>query len=365
MSMKSFIHHRKGQTPRQAHVDLEGLKDDELGRQGFQGRTAQLYRRNDPTTYRAEGDYRLREADAATLPCEDQSDPRGRPLALLENDDCRVTVSRRSQPMPYFFRSVDGDEAHFVHRGSGTFETEFGPIRYEVGDYVVIPKAVTYRIVPDGPDNLFFSIETTGELDVPDSGILGRHAPFDPTLLTVPEPKLLDGDGREEFEIVIQHDRQLSSIFYDHHPCDVVGWKGDLFPFKFNIRDWNTIMSDTLHLPPTVHTFMTAPGVLLAHFLPRPAEGRKGAERLPWYHRNADYDEVALFHAGTFLGMPLPVGHITHSPQGIHHGPPEIGREMARKSHDEFTRLEWEIIAFDTLRPLRVSDALRDAEIQR
>ena len=63
--------------------------------------------------------------------------------------------------------------------------------------------------------------------------------------------------------------------------------------------------------------------------------------------------------------MPLPVGHITHFPQGIHHGPPEIGREMARKNHDAFTRLEWEIIAFDTVRPLRVTDALRDAEIQR
>ena len=35
----------------QAHVDLEGLKDDELGRQGFSGKVAELYRRNDPTAW--------------------------------------------------------------------------------------------------------------------------------------------------------------------------------------------------------------------------------------------------------------------------------------------------------------------------
>lgn len=363
--MKSFIQLRKGETPRQAHVDLQGLKDDELGRRGFQGRTAQLYRRNDPTRYRVEGEYRHRDVDAAGLEPEDLADPRGRPLVLLENADCRIFVSRRAQAMPAFFRSVDGDTAWFVHRGSGAFETEFGPLAYEPGDYVVVPKAVTFRIVPDDPDNLFVGIETVGELEIPDFGMLGRHAPFDPTLLTVPEPRVLEGDGRDEWEVVVQHDGQLSSIFYPFHPCDVAGWKGDLFPFKLNIRDWNSLMCDTLHLPPTVHQFLVAPGVMVAHFLPRPAESREGVERLPWYHRNADYDEVAFYHSGSFLGARLPIGHLIHAPQGIHHGAPEIAREMARKRHHEFSRLEWEIIAFDTVRPLRPSQAMRAAEIRR
>jgi homogentisate 1,2-dioxygenase len=53
--MESFIHLRKGRTPRRLHADLDGLKDDELGRGGFTGRTANIYRRNDPTAYRSEG----------------------------------------------------------------------------------------------------------------------------------------------------------------------------------------------------------------------------------------------------------------------------------------------------------------------
>ena len=53
-AMESFIHLRKGKTPRRLHADLDGLKDDELGRGGFTGRTANMYRRNDPTAYRVE-----------------------------------------------------------------------------------------------------------------------------------------------------------------------------------------------------------------------------------------------------------------------------------------------------------------------
>lgn len=357
--MKSFVHFRRGETPRQAHRDLDGLKEEELGRQGFAGRVAMLYRREEPKTRRVVGDYRLREADAGALLPEDLSDPRGRPLLLLHNDDCRILLSRRSAAMPYFFRSVDADTLHFVHRGTGRCETEFGPLAYEPGDYLALPKAVTYRIVPDTADNVFFVLETNGEMQLPDGGILGRHAPFDPTLLTVPEPEPRDAGGRREWEVVVEHQGERTSLFYDFDPCAVVGWKGDLFPWKLNIRDWNVVLSDTLHLPPSVHQFLAAPGVVVVHFLPRPAEGREGTERLPWYHRNADCDEVILYHGGDFLGMPLPAGRISHSPQGIHHGPPERAREHARRTHHEVSRVEWQMISFDVTRPLTVSDAFR------
>ena len=56
--MESFVHLRKGTTPRRLHADLDGLKDDELGRGGFTGRTANMYRRNDPTAYRSSGPLR-------------------------------------------------------------------------------------------------------------------------------------------------------------------------------------------------------------------------------------------------------------------------------------------------------------------
>ena len=50
--MESFVHLRKGKTPHRLHADLDGPRDDELGRCGFTGRTANMYRRHDPTAYR-------------------------------------------------------------------------------------------------------------------------------------------------------------------------------------------------------------------------------------------------------------------------------------------------------------------------
>ena len=46
--MESFVHLRKGRTPKRLHADLDGLKDDELGRGGFTGRTANIYRGTTP-----------------------------------------------------------------------------------------------------------------------------------------------------------------------------------------------------------------------------------------------------------------------------------------------------------------------------
>jgi len=356
-TMRSFVQFTKGRVPRRVHRDLDGLKDDELGRRGFQGRHAQLYRRNDPTRFRAQGRLRVVNLRPEHMAPSDATDPAGTPQRLFGNADCQIWLSRRAQPMPFYRRNVDGDEVHFVHRGAGVVETEFGTIPYEPGDYLVIPKAVTHRVVPADETGVFFIVETTGELEVPDYGLFGRHTPFDPSIVFVPEAAVLPSD-RTEYEVRIKYDGAYESIVYPHNPCDVEGWRGDYFPWKLNIRDWNVVMSDTLHLVPTVHAFLQAPGVWVLNFLPRRLENVRGVERLPYFHRNADYDEIAFFHGGSVLGQPLPAGLITHSPQGLHHGAPETAREHARSTFEEYDRIDWEIIAVDTARPLRLDPAL-------
>ncbi|MDT5151029.1 MAG: homogentisate 1,2-dioxygenase [Mycobacterium sp.] len=143
--MESFIHLRKGKTPRRLHADLDGLKDDELGRGGFTGRTANIYRRNDPTAYRSVGPLRPVDVLSSELKPTDATDANGGPLLMFFNADCLVLLSRRSEPMPYFVRYVDGDLLFFVHDGSGLLETEFGPLHYRVGDWVYIPSGRTRR----------------------------------------------------------------------------------------------------------------------------------------------------------------------------------------------------------------------------
>ncbi|HET9563776.1 MAG TPA: homogentisate 1,2-dioxygenase [Mycobacterium sp.] len=357
--MESFVHLRKGTTPRRLHADLGGLKDDELGRGGFTGRTANIYRRNDPTDYRSAGPLRPVDVLASELKPGDATDAAGGPMLLFSNADCQVLLSRRSEPMPFFVRYVDGDLLSFVHKGAGLLETEFGPLRYREGDWVYIPKACTFRQVPDsgeaGASNLLL-IQATDEFRVPPPGALGRHFPFDPSQVVIPEPAPIDDDGRDEYEVRLMHSPidgvGTTSLFYQHHPIDVEGWRGDNFAFTFNIADYNVVTSDSVHLPPTVHLFMQATGVYVMNFLPKPAESVPGTERTPWYHRNVDYDEIAFFHGGSLYGIPMPPGLISHAPQGVHHGAPEKARERARRKFDEYDKVDWSVIAIDTRRRL-------------
>ena len=354
--MESFVHHRKGTTPPRLHADLDGLKDDELGRGGFTGRTASLYRRHDQTHFRATGPLRPVDVLADQLKPADATDPAGAPLLLFSNADCRISLSRRCEPMPFHVRYIDGDLLCFVHQGSGRLETEFGPLDYRPGDWIYLPKACTWRQLPDAdqdPDgNTWLMIEAAEEFRTPPAGPLGRHWPFDPSQACVPEPEPIADDDRTSYEVRLMHrdvdGAGTTSLFYEHHPLDVEGWQGDNFPFTFNIEDYHVVTSASVHLPAMVHLFMAATGVYVCNFLPKPAESVPGTERTPWYHRNVDFDEVAFFHGGTLFGIPMPPGLISHAPQGIHHGAPEKARERARRKFDDFSTVDWKVIAIDT-----------------
>ena len=351
--MESFVHLRKGRTPRRLHADLDGLKDDELGRGGFTGRTANMYRRNDPTAYRSAGPLRPVDVLGSELKPSDSTDAYGGPMLLFHNDDCRISLSRRTEPMPFFVRHVDGDLLCFVHRGTGRLDTEFGPLDYREGDWVYLPKACTWRQTPSSESTVFM-VEATDEFRVPPPSQLGRHFPFDPSQVVIPEPVPLNSPppAGDEYEVRLIHEGGPTTLYYQHHPLDVEGWRGDNFAFIFNIDDYNVVTSDSVHLPPTVHLFMQATGVYVMNFLPKPAEGVAGTERTPWYHRNVDFDEIAFFHGGSLYGIPMPPGLITHAPQGVHHGAPEKARERARRTFDEHTRVDWQVIAVDTRKRL-------------
>ena len=141
-------------------------------------------------------------------------------------------------------------------------------------------------------------------------------------------------------------------------PLKAVGWKGDLFPYKFNVRDILPIMSDRIHLAPSSWATFEAAGVVVVSFVPQIAVADLDAEELPSYHRNIDMDEVMLSHADDDPGGRRP-GGFGHTPQGILHGANEEFRaqfQRKRKPGDRRTRT---MIGVDTYRPLVVSPEFR------
>jgi homogentisate 1,2-dioxygenase len=126
-----------------------------------------------------------------------------------------------------------------------------------------------------------------------------------------------------------------------------------------NVADIRPIVSPRYHLPPSVHTTFLAKNFVICSFLPRPLESEEGAMKVPFYHRNIDFDEVIFYHAGNFFSREgISAGAVTFHPQGIHHGPhPNAAKNAADK-----TKTEEIAVMVDTYRPLVPTVAAESVE---
>ncbi|MCC7140976.1 MAG: homogentisate 1,2-dioxygenase [Candidatus Eisenbacteria bacterium] len=359
----------RGRITRQAHVDIpEGTVEEEYARGGFFGRYAHIYRTAPLVNWsRIEGDLRPLAFTLERLPGLGGDYTSSR-TPFLRNADCVLRFATLLEAMPYYFRNGDGDEVLFVHRGRGVLETDFGPLAYRVGDYLVIPRGTMYRISPEQETRLLI-IETAGEVRLPEKGILGQHALFDPAVINVPTPECpaaelgasLLAPRNGEWEVRVQRQSRLTSIFYPFDPMNVVGWKGDLTVWQLNVADIRPILSERYHLPPTAHATFVADRVVIVSFLPRGLEtGDPNALRVPFYHANIDYDEVLFYHAGEFFSRAgVGPGMVTFHPQGLHHGP----QPQAVAASKTKERTEEQAVMIDTQSPLEVCPEAYAAEV--
>ena len=342
----------KGKVARQAHVAVpEGTYEEEHGRETFFGRASHLYRSHPPTAWtRIEGTLRPRALNLNELKPEDMTDAASGWQLVASNEEVRLFVSRRAHPMDYFLRDADGDVCYFVHRGEGVIETDYGPLDFSPSDYLVIPKGTTHRVVPNGDDNFFFIIEGAGEFRIPDRGLMGRHAQFDPGVLEVPEPDPHDEAG--DFEVRVKRDQQFTSLWFKWHPLDVVGWQGDLCPVKLNILQHRPVYSPSYHMPPSVHCTFANDGFVICSFVPRPLEEDPQVLKVPFYHANIDADEVLFYHSGNYFSRAgIDQGYMTLHPQGVHHGPQPAAIEASKTKE----RTDEIAVMVETEKPLKLS----------
>ncbi|MBU6374563.1 MAG: homogentisate 1,2-dioxygenase [Bdellovibrionales bacterium] len=352
----------QGKVAAQAHVGVpEGLFEEEHARNGFFGRTSHLYHRHPPTGWlRIEGETRPRAYAVTKLDGEDN----GQPKNFLENSDCRLGISKISETMKVFARNIDGDEIRFIHEGSGILQTDYGDLVYRKGDYLVIPRGTTYRFLSQTQDT-HLVIESASEVELPDRGMLGRHAQFDPMLIRVPElPAEARTDGKNsagEYELHIKRDRKWTKVFYPFNPIDIAGWKGELTPWAINVDQIKPVTSPGYHLPPSVHTTFVMKNFVVCSFLPRPLESEPGAMKVPFYHRNIDFDEVLFYHSGNFFSREgISAGSVTFHPTGIHHGP----HPNAAKNAENLTRTEEVAVMIDARNPLYPTTAASSVEFK-
>ena len=278
---------------------------------------------------------------------------------LMYNDDVSVSVCRPKDEMNYFYKNALCDEVIFVHEGNGEIQTNLGFLKYQKGDYVIIPRNTIFKIV-NNSSSRFLIFEARGPVTTPrryrnEFGQLLEHSPYCERDIRIPlELKTFDEKG--DFIVKIKKGDNLFSFHYSFHPFDIVGWDGCYYPWIFNIDDFMPI-TGKIHQPPPVHQTFDGPGFVICSFVTRLLDYHPLSIPVPYSHSNVDSDEMLYYVDGNFFSRKgVESGSISLHPGGIPHGP-HPGTVEASLGKLETVETA---VMMDTFRPLKLTNWSRE-----
>ncbi|MFO0809583.1 MAG: homogentisate 1,2-dioxygenase [Gemmataceae bacterium] len=370
-----------GSVPRKRHIEHraepgykgEGIYYEEVvTRSGFSRAYSVVYHTQPPTRVRSvepagtiplvlsdEPVLRHHHLKSGKLPLG--GDPITGRIPFLANADVTIARCRPAKPQAELYRNATADEIIFVHHGHGVLDSMFGRLPFKPFDYIVVPRCTTYRLDFDtqSPADLLV-IESAGDIDIPPrylnpDGQLRLGSPFYER--DIHGPRELGAHTKVGDVIVVVKDGQrLTRYTLAHHPFDVVGWDGMLYPYTFNADDFEPI-TGAIHQPPPVQQTFESPGFVVCTFAPRMLDTHPEAIKVPYAHSNVEADEVLYYVRGQFGSRRgVEEASFTLHPRGIPHGP-HPGTIVASRT---MTRTDELAVMVDTFRPLKVAVAAKD-----
>lgn len=279
-------------------------------REGFVGDRARVRRPNGGVEFlRADGAHVPRRLNAADVALPSESAYEARALLADTTTGVRLSLAQHSGATPFLVRNVECDEMHFVQQGTLRYRTAVGTLAAAAGDFICIPRAVTYQIGVDEGPALTVCLECPTPLrlstrchDVLDPERDVERARVEPATPLAGEVVLLIRGGAETTRYLLAHDPLSADEQTGIQPV----WKVPLAkvrprrgPVPFVETDNNNVLLYTLSS--------------------YAAGGR------PPVHVNADYDEIVWFFRGPGAwGAVAQPGTVTYVPKGIaHQGPSE------------------------------------------
>ncbi len=353
-------HYSQGKSTKQAHKAIpEGFYEEEQGLKGFFGPVSHLIKRKPSTRWsQIEGPLRPHLFDLVKLELKPEWQ------RLLYNHQLTISMAQHSSGLSdHAFKNADGDTIYFCHQGQGHLLTEYGLLEYKKGSYIIIPKCIPHQFFVEKATQFLVIENKSSHYEEPERGMVGRHAVYDINAIGKPNLELLDQfiekHKIETTKVKIKHNNEFTHFMYNETIFDVVGWKGDLFPFTLHVDDMMPLMSHRSHLPPSAHTTFVARDFVVCTFLPRPLEEDHDALKVPFYHQNIDYDEVLFYHDGDFFSRDnLHAGMMTFHPAGFPHGPhPKAVNNVKSKTHTDETA-----VMIDSRQPLKKDPILDGVE---
>ena len=373
------LYHKLGSIPQKRHTqfrkpDGELYYEQLFGTIGFDGMSSLLYHTHRPTMVSAIKDPidvspKIAQAKHITArkllgfdvaPKDDFLESR---VDLLVNSDVHIGVAAPSKSLTeYFYKNADADEMLFIHKGTGTLRTLLGNIKFEYGDYLIIPRGMIYQIEFDSNDNRILYAESFHPIYTPKRyrnyfGQMLEHSPFCERDYKLPSD-LETHDEKGEFIMKIKKQGMLHELTYITHPFDVIGWDGYNFPYGFSIHNFEPI-TGRVHQPPPVHQTFETSAFVICSFCPRLYDYHPQSIPAPYNHSNIDSDEMLYYVDGDFMSRnDIGPGYMTLHPGGIPHGPHPgaYERSIGQTKTDELA------VMIDTFKPLMVTQAAMDID---
>ncbi|MEQ1919133.1 MAG: homogentisate 1,2-dioxygenase [Elusimicrobiota bacterium] len=286
-------------------------------------------------------------------PTQQVSEPKKLPL------DLRPQTMAPHQPLQPWHIRTGRLKAHGDHISGRV------PLPFRKGHYVNIPKGTTYRVELASEDCALLIIESRLPIQfaphyLNPSGQAHLTAPVVETETGLPEFRpARDEDG--EFRVWTKHGGGLvTELFLGHHPFDLIGWEGALYPYTFHTDDHHPLAREIHTAPPTRQTFQSgaAPhnGFAVCTFKGQIEGWNPRDVPAPYAHYNVDSDEVMFFANTTYgarKGLVEP-GSFTFHPGSLPHSPHGMA---AKRSFSERGKLsDYLAVMLDTFfEPLEVA----------
>ncbi|MBC8768287.1 homogentisate 1,2-dioxygenase [Arenibacter sp. BSSL-BM3] len=373
------LYHKLGKIPPKRHTIFK-KKDGSLhyeqlfGTIGFDGMSSLMYHLHRPTMVKEVGksfdvspkamvSHNIKSRLLKGFEVKPMNDYLESRTVMLFNSDVHISLAAPKKSMTdYFYKNADADEMLFIHKGTGVLKTMLGEIKFEYGDYLIIPRGMIHQISFDSEENRLLIAESYHPIYTPKRyrnwfGQHLEHSPFCERDFKLPQ-NLQTHDELGDFVIKVKKQGQLHHLVYASHPFDVVGWDGYNYPYGFSIHNFEPI-TGRVHQPPPVHQTFETSAFVVCSFVPRLYDYHPQSIPAPYNHSNIDSDEVLYYVDGDFMSRKnIDKGYISLHPAGIPHGPhPGTYEASIGKSKTEELA-----VMIDTFRPLQITKAAMDID---
>lgn len=268
------------------------------------------------------------------------------------------------------FSNADGEMLILPQEGALRIVTELGLLDVGPGEFTLLPKGLKFAVEITGQAARGFVCENFGlPFVLPDLGLIGSHGLANSINFLTPVAAFENRDG--SVELVHKYAGNLWAAQLDHSPFDVVAWRGNWAPCKFDMRQF--VVMGTLsvdHPDPSIFCALTSPSSAIAgsnvDFMVLPPRWvvAENTFRPPGFHRNAVAEFLALIEgAHESRANSFPPGSMSLHNNWTAHGPDVETFEAGRVATLEPQKIEDALVfMLETRFPLELSAGAMSSE---